>query len=84
LGIWKRYQRKVLLFHAFVECTKHSAAEFKRRYDRLKRSNLAFLQLRVAERAKKAGYPERFAQESLGTISKADIERTPDMPSEIA
>ncbi len=52
---------------------KHRAAEFKRRCKRLKIDGVTLHSYRYAwaERAKKAGYPERFAQEALGHNSKA-------------
>jgi integrase len=52
---------------------KHRAAEFKRRCKRLKIAGVTLHSYRYAwaERAKVAGYPERFAQEALGHNSKA-------------
>ena len=52
---------------------KHRAAEFKRRCKRLKIEGVTLHSYRYAwaERAKVAGYPERFAQEALGHNSKA-------------
>lgn len=52
---------------------KHRAAEFKRRVRRLKIQGITLHSYRYAwaERAKRAGYPERFAQEALGHNSTA-------------
>lgn len=52
---------------------KHRAAEFKRRCIRLKISGVTLHSYRYAwaERAKTAGYPERFAQAALGHNSAA-------------
>jgi integrase len=52
---------------------KHRAAEFKRRCLRLKITGVTLHSYRYAwaQRAKQAGYPERFAQEALGHNSKA-------------
>src|SRR5205823_4940905 len=49
------------------------ATEFKQRCDGLKIKGVSLHSYRYAwaERAKKAGYPERFAQEALGHNSKA-------------
>jgi integrase len=49
------------------------ATEFKHRCDGLKIKGVTLHSYRYAwaERAKKAGYPERFAQEALGHNSKA-------------
>ena len=49
------------------------ATEFKQRCDGLGISGVSLHSYRYAwaERAKKAGYPERFAQEALGHNSKA-------------
>lgn len=52
---------------------KHRAAEFKRRCFRLNIKGVTLHSYRYAwaERARQAGYPERFAQEALGHNSKA-------------
>jgi integrase len=52
---------------------KHRGKEFKRRCDGLKITGVSLHSYRYAwaERAKTAGYPERFAQEALGHNSKA-------------
>lgn len=52
---------------------KHRASEFKRRCRRLKITGITLHSYRYAwaERAKVAGYPERFAQAALGHNSKA-------------
>jgi len=49
------------------------ATEFKQRCEELKIKGISLHSYRYAwaERAKKAGYPERFAQEALGHNSKA-------------
>jgi integrase len=56
-----------------VHHEKHRAAEFKRRCRRLKINGVTLHSYRYAwaERAKQAGYPERFAQVALGHNSKA-------------
>jgi integrase len=52
---------------------KHRASEFKRRCKRLQIEGVTLHSYRYAwaERAKKCGYPERFAQQALGHNSKA-------------
>ncbi|MEP6664745.1 MAG: tyrosine-type recombinase/integrase [Verrucomicrobiota bacterium] len=52
---------------------KHRAKEFRRRCDGLEIKGVSLHSYRYAwaERARKAGYPERFAQEALGHNSKA-------------
>ena len=52
---------------------KHRANEFRRRIDGLKITGVSLHSYRYgwAERAKQAGYPERFAQLALGHNSKA-------------
>jgi integrase len=62
-----------LLPHISQMHEKHRAAEFKRRCTRLKISGITLHSYRYAwaERAKRAGYPERFAQQALGHNSQA-------------
>jgi integrase len=65
---------KGLLFPRIAEMhEKHRAAEFKRRCYRLEIQGVTLHSYRYAwaERAKKCGYPERFAQQALGHNSKA-------------
>ncbi len=52
---------------------KHRAAEFKRRCRRLKIEGITLHSYRYgwAERAKRVGFPERFAQQALGHSSRA-------------
>lgn len=72
--ILEKLPRQGLLFSRLAAMhEKHRAAEFRRRCKRLKIEGVTLHSYRYAwaERAKKAGYPERFAQEALGHNSKA-------------